>query len=406
MRQFLSLNILQMFVIFVFASQAFPGAMSRASDSPVLDEIVRGFSPPLHDIADKTEHAVQILYVSIDHADEGPHFTEHRWRVDPERYFYPASTVKLPVALFAMEKLAKMKARGISRGTAMMTDTTQPWQTARHQDPTSRNGMPNIENDVRHLFVVSGNDAYNRLYEFVGLEQIRRRLDELGCLQTRIQHRLAVKRAVDHGRITNPIRFLDKEGALLWQQAEAVAPQSLVKHQEAPALIGKSVFDGGEIIPGPKDFSRHNAFPLEDQYRCLKAIFFPETTSSPLGWLADDRDFTVKMMGLFPEECQGTANTKIRDLPKTYVKSFLNWPNLSVPPSVRCYNKLGEAYGFLIDNAYIVDSANEIAFFLAAVIQVNANQVINDDRYEYDDIGRPFLGALGEAIYRHELERR
>ena len=63
------------------------------------------------------------------------------------------------------------------------------------------------------------------------------------------------------------------------------------------------------------------------------------------------------------------------------------------------------AYGTLTDNAYIVDFENDIEFLLSATIHVNENGVFNDDVYEYDKIGLPFLANLGREIYRFERAR-
>lgn len=64
-----------------------------------------------------------------------------------------------------------------------------------------------------------------------------------------------------------------------------------------------------------------------------------------------------------------------------------------------------QAYGYLIDNAYIADFKNGVEFLLSAVIYVNNNQIFNDDKYEYDEIGFPFLANLGKVIYEYELKR-
>ena len=37
-------------------------------------------------------------------------------------------------------------------------------------------------------------------------------------------------------------------------------------------------------------------------------------------------------------------------------------------------------------------------FFLTATILVNENKIFNDDIYESDQIGIPFLAALGRAV--------
>jgi hypothetical protein len=37
---------------------------------------------------------------------------------------------------------------------------------------------------------------------------------------------------------------------------------------------------------------------------------------------------------------------------------------------------------------------------------VNANQILNDGRYEYKSIGFPFLSNLGKLIYDYERSRK
>jgi hypothetical protein len=67
-------------------------------------------------------------------------------------------------------------------------------------------------------------------------------------------------------------------------------------------------------------------------------------------------------------------------------------------PEIRIYNKVGDAYGTITDVAYIKDKKNQIEFFLTATILVNENKIFNDDIYESDQIGIPFLAALGRAV--------
>jgi hypothetical protein len=62
-----------------------------------------------------------------------------------------------------------------------------------------------------------------------------------------------------------------------------------------------------------------------------------------------------------------------------------------IPKNIRIFNKVGDAYGYLIDNAYIVDFENKVEFMLAAVINVNTDGVYNDGVYAYDSLGFPFF---------------
>ena len=60
------------------------------------------------DVLEKAdEHRIQIIYTQIDRdADNTPSFRSFSFRLNADEYFYPASTVKLPAAVLALEKVA------------------------------------------------------------------------------------------------------------------------------------------------------------------------------------------------------------------------------------------------------------------------------------------------------------
>ena len=70
----------------------------------------------------------------------------------------------------------------------------------------------------------------------------------------------------------------------------------------------------------------------------------------------------------------------------------------TMPNHIKIYNKVGYAYGTLTDCAYIVDTKNEIEFMVVATLLVNSNGIFNDDTYEYETIGIPFLAELGRGF--------
>ena len=61
---------------------------------------------------------------------------------------------------------------------------------------------------------------------------------------------------------------------------------------------------------------------------------------------------------------------------------------------------MGYAYGYLTDCAYIVDKKKNKEWLITATIHVNDNQIFNDDKYEYDNIGIPFLAELGRQLIK------
>ena len=67
-------------------------------------------------------------------------------------------------------------------------------------------------------------------------------------------------------------------------------------------------------------------------------------------------------------------------------------------PQIRIYNKVGFAYGTLTDVAYVQDKNSNLEFFITATVLVNENQIFNDNIYEFEELGIPFLAALGRRF--------
>jgi hypothetical protein len=76
-----------------------------------------------------------------------------------------------------------------------------------------------------------------------------------------------------------------------------------------------------------------------------------------------------------------------------------------IPTSIRIFNKVGDAYGYLIDNAYFVDFDKGIEFMLSVVINTNSDGIYNDGKYDYKTVGYPFLRDIGQSIYHYEVGR-
>ena len=56
------------------------------------------------------EYRLQLFYTQIDRDQYNiPHFKEYSYRLNPSEYFYPASTVKMPLAIMALDKINNLK---------------------------------------------------------------------------------------------------------------------------------------------------------------------------------------------------------------------------------------------------------------------------------------------------------
>jgi hypothetical protein len=67
---------------------------------------------------------------------------------------------------------------------------------------------------------------------------------------------------------------------------------------------------------------------------------------------------------------------------------------------------VGWAYGFLTDASYVADFKNKVEYMLSATVYVNSDGILNDNKYEYENVGHPFLYQLGQTIYQYELARK
>ena len=105
-----------------------------------------------HILNHPTHNEVQILYTQIDRDEHNvPHFKSYSYRLNPKHYFYPASTVKLPTAIFALEKLNELKIRGLSKISTMITDSAFEGQTKVTKDTSAKNGLPSIEQYIKKI---------------------------------------------------------------------------------------------------------------------------------------------------------------------------------------------------------------------------------------------------------------
>lgn len=343
-----------------------------SSDDPAIAKVM----------SDPEKYELQIRMSRIIHEEEEIRFEDIDYQVDDSVYFYPASTAKFAVAVAALEKLNE---QGI--------DLQQRYYIEGDSLEAS------FADDLRAVFAVSDNHANNRLFEYVGQDGINSRLEERGVTPIRIAHRLST--ALADTLITRPL-------LLLGQNEESTATTAIendpIEALELKGITkGTGFMAGGEHIEEAFDFSRKNYFPISAQNGLLKRVVFPEAfqENERLQISENQRDYLLQTMSQLPRE-QGYDPEEYYD---GYVKFFLFGDSEEkIPADFKVYNKVGYAYGTLTDTAYIVNQKEGIAFLLHATILVNADGVFNDDQYEYDEIGIPFLAALGRELYRLQKE--
>ena len=373
--------------------------------------------PPYFDsiLKNRKQWNVQIIYTQIDKGANGiPALKNYYFNVNPDNYFYPASTVKLPICLLALQRLNELKQTGIDKNTTMITEQSQPWQSAVYNDPTSPDGKPSVANYIKKILMVSDNDAYNRLYEFLGRHYINEQLHQKGYADVQVLHRLSIPLTEEQNRATNSINFFDNNNKLLYSQPMQYDSAQYVKRKDTVGkgylTGGKNYYNGEQLINSPMDFSNKNRISLPELHNILLSIIYPEKVSASQRFniTAEDRNFLLKYMSQYPTEST---------FPPYSADTATYWPAYckfllfgsekgELPKNMRIFNKVGDAYGQLTDVAYIVDFDKKIEFFLSATIYCNGDGILNDDKYDYDTIGLPFMKHLGEILYQQELERK
>ena len=379
---------------------------SESKDSPLLERIILSLKNDFPGIvSNPTKHRLQVLYTQVDRdKNNNPNFTTHSFRLRPKEYFYPASTTKFPIAVLALEK-ANQNSK-IGPHTRLEVLTEKPELNGVVRDLSSESGYPSLAHYIRKLFIVSDNSANNRLYEFLGRDHINKRLWGLGYQSTRIRHRLSISLGDELNKYTNPFVFYDKN-QILYAQASKVGTVDLDSDYD-DYLIGNYHYSNGKKNNGPLDFSTKNFMNISEQHEFMKQVIFPESIPIKKHLDLSDEDYNLlyQEMSILPRQSKHPEYPDYDSYYDGYCKFFIYGDTKDkIPDHIKIFNKVGLAYGFLLDNAYIIDIKNNVEFILTAVVYHNENETMNDDKYEYDDITIPFLAELGRKIYDNELVR-
>ncbi|MBW8243866.1 class A beta-lactamase-related serine hydrolase [Muricauda oceani] len=372
------LAALSLFVLGVSCSKNVP--------TDILAEALSSKNPKISRVMDNLdEHEIQIRYTQIDRRNDSVIFTDHDFQVKNNNYFYPASTVKFPAAVAALEKLNEVDSLSVHTRFFVEGDSLQT----------------TFAKAISEIFAVSDNAANNRLVEFLGQDDLNRRMERRGVSPIRIAHRLSTDNADDV--TTTPLVFYLNDSTTSLSAPiinSPIRPLELDKLKKGKGFISDETYQNGAF-----DFSLKNYYPIEAQSALLKRIIFPEAfpTEERFNLSQTQQKVLLEAMHTLPPKL-GYDPVEYYD---SYVKFFMFGDSTEpMPEHIKIYNKVGYAYGTLTDNAYIQDTKNNIDFMLTATILVNSDGVFNDNAYEYDDVGIPFLAQLGREIYELELIRK
>jgi hypothetical protein len=372
----------------------------RASYGEPWDDILSRMPSRLAALIESPEHEIQLLYTRVDRSPEKiVTLTRYPLKADRTRWFSAASWVKLPAVLLTAERMSELGARPGALIALEAPPATGDWPAGEPlSEPFART--------VRRVFTVSENGPFNRLYEYLGPTGFSDGFAEHGFGEARIVGRLGSP-SVDANRSVGAVLVVDGSGVVL-DRRSARSAETLEPFPYGQVLKGRGWRTSeGTLEAGPHDFSATNSLPLEDMHDMLTGLVFPDAEPAEQTWRITPamRTLILTELARWPRESSEPKydETTYYD---GYSKYFIVGDSRSrQPDGLRLFSKSGQAYGYLNDCAYVVDRRSGVDFFLAATIHANADGIYNDDQYEYEGIGLPFLAELGRAVLEHERAR-
>lgn len=301
-------------------------------------------------------------------------------------WFAPASLIKLPLAAMVLEELEH---KSLDWRSGSLRFPAVPDCAA---DAAALRTPQAVVRLIERALVVSDDSAYCALFDFLGPQHIAQRCAELGYSGTRIQARFGYC-GPELSRVTGPV-WWHQDGKQ--SQIAPARPAFELKRAASKIEVGQAWMRGTQRIEGPKDFSDSNTMRLRDLHQALLALSEPSLVpvAQRFRLSAGARQFLLDAMARNPAQSRH-VQAEERALDATAFRLLAvgdgHWPS-----GLQVRNKVGWAYGFLSDMAHLRDAKHEC--WISCVMYLNADGVLNDGRYDYDSIGRPFMAEAGRLL--------
>ena len=390
----------------LFLMSCIVGCNSETKNSRLLFEILQESKEPIIKkvLSDLNSYEVQILFTRIHRDSLGlPKFERHTFQENSKQYFYPASTVKLPVAILALQKIRKLQSQGIPIKADTPFTVLYSENVIKKTDSTHPKNKLTIAHLIKKIFLVSDNMAFNYLFDFIGRDDANKAIHNIGITNFNLSHKFSDS---VNKNSTPRFIFFNQKGDTLYNQAPIISNQKIKNTHLDGVLKGKGYVKDGTVIEEPMDFSEKNYASIVALNQILERIIFPKVFSGNEQFNIEPEDYFFLRYWMSRTPNEVTIPFYDREtFFDSYCKFFIYGDKKGeMTNNTRIYNKVGLAYGTITDLAYVKDR-NGIEFFLTATILTNKNEIFNDNKYEYDQLGIPFLAALGREIYQFEKNK-
>gem|GEM_PF-2093669 len=341
--------------------------------------------------------------------------SELTFRTDAE-YFYPASMVKVPVAMAAMRSIKELASEA---GAEITPDT--PFRlfdrAGKYVSPSGsrvegelasdapgaavwqpgHDCFSGFGDDVERSLIISDNPASNRLHELAGA----RRLAALAQQGIIINHRLSDFRPAELQREFLGVEFLRRETSGPNDQVLLAVPPHTgelprsAADQTVGLRVGRAYIDPltGERVDGPFDFALKNRCTLRDLLTSIEHASLIAAAPNASDWSA----IIAQSMA-----ASSHLGRRLRFDQRLFPAEHYKWIGSEIGAHLATYsNKVGRAYGFSTEAAVFVPKESSLPIVsLAATMLTCDGGVLNADEYEYDRADAVFT-QLGRCVAAH-----
>ncbi len=315
-------------------------------------------------------------------------------------YFYPASLVKVPTAIAMLEILDSLH---ISYDSYIKMNQDFTCGNNDFVSLSMKHNIP-ISLGIEDMLSISDNRYYSLFFNVVTPKVLNYKLQQWQLLSTNIYSGFT---GCPKGKElkTHSYSIFSPDGNRQLSSPKSILDSSQYLYRmpyTSDKLIGKYRIESGKKIAKPFDFNATIDYPLKDIHKTVLKLVFPDEVSENERFKisSHSRKFLLKCMGNYPREMTNDSYHNINRYPDNYFKYSIigNQSELASTGRYRIYSKIGIAYGFVTESAYIIDFENQKDFIVSVSIFVNEDEIMNDNVYEYSKIARPFIANFTRVI--------
>jgi hypothetical protein len=381
-------------------------AQTQKKNNKLLPKLLKN-AKVFDDFLKKSDlYDIQIIYTQINREKNKINFIDYYYNVDKDKYFYPAHSVFLPIAALTLEKINELsKKYDIDKHRYVRIDNALTQEIMIYQDTSSKNKHASFAHFIKKMFALGDTNSYNFCYDFLDQRYLNERMHSLGYHNSWFLHKFD-NTPPTTSRQSNVVTFFRTDvksyyiDIIYLKRHPTIIPfySVYVKQGEynpdnyyskqSTVFLGKGFVQNGNIVDSAVDFTHKNKFTIEDMHGFLKSLIFPEIHINTPKLSEDDYAFLYKQMADNNDKLNYILNDKLND------------------PSIKIFNNSGKDAGFMIDNAYVIDTRNGIDFFLTVVIKCNKADILGEEYYEYDEIGLSFMKNISKLIHEYALKEK